>query len=290
MWALLLLCVVLYIFSILFTQGVLDFLKDNEDTVSSTDAEQLRKHLGSLSRTALTLYASAFSGISWYELTVDYLVNIHVMYAVLFVVFIAFIILAVMNVVTGVFVHSALESAQEDLNTVIQEEVKSESSAVYKLQRLFTEADADGDGKLSLDDFHAYLEDTRVAAYLRHMGLNISQVWGFFRLLDIDGSGYLDHEEFVLGCLRLRGSAKSVDIATLMYEQKRTASMMKKSIRKVDGHVGNLTNAVHHLQQTVKNALPVAGLPSMVSCEEYADSGTAPLAVLPPKTQLKMRL
>mmetsp|Transcript_118861 Transcript_118861/g.222189 ORF Transcript_118861/g.222189 Transcript_118861/m.222189 type:complete len:91 (-) Transcript_118861:130-402(-) len=44
---------------------------------------------------------------------------------------------------------------------------------------------------------------------------------GLFKLLDIDGSGAVGIEEFVIGCMRLKGSAKSIDLATLMYENKR---------------------------------------------------------------------
>merc|ERR1711862_993694 len=52
-------------------------------------------------------------------------------------------------------------------------------------------------------------------------GLQITEAHGLFRLLDIDNSGQVSIAEFVLGCLRLRGSARNVDVATLLYENKR---------------------------------------------------------------------
>jgi hypothetical protein len=42
-----------------------------------------------------------------------------------------------------------------------------------------------------------------------------------FDLLDIDCSGSLSVDEFLLGCMRLKGHAKSVDIASIMVENKR---------------------------------------------------------------------
>jgi len=39
-------------------------------------------------------------------------------------------------------------------------------------------------------------------------------------MLDLDDSGEVDMEEFVSGCLRLKGNAKSIDIHTLMFEIK----------------------------------------------------------------------
>merc|ERR1711920_1086137 len=38
--------------------------------------------------------------------------------------------------------------------------------------------------------------------------------------LDLDGSGAIDAEEFLSGCLRLRGPAKALDLALLMREVK----------------------------------------------------------------------
>merc|ERR1712232_585543 len=37
----------------------------------------------------------------------------------------------------------------------------------------------------------------------------------FFELLDVDGSGDLDVDELISGCLRLRGSAKQIDVCFL---------------------------------------------------------------------------
>merc|ERR1712039_323816 len=42
-----------------------------------------------------------------------------------------------------------------------------------------------------------------------------------FRLLDIHDSGWVELEEFLSGCLRLRGEAKAIDVLTLMQEFRR---------------------------------------------------------------------
>ena len=50
------------------------------------------------------------------------------------------------------------------------------------------------------------------------------QARGLFNLLDADDSGSISVKEFIQGCLRLRGQAKSIDVATLIYMTKRMAS------------------------------------------------------------------
>merc|ERR1712039_328640 len=58
-----------------------------------------------------------------------------------------------------------------------------------------------------------------------------SDAWTLFQLLDADGTYTIDIEEFVMGCTRLRGSAKSIDIAKVIADgrwlKKRVAGMVE---------------------------------------------------------------
>merc|ERR1712187_451088 len=57
-------------------------------------------------------------------------------------------------------------------------------------------------------------------AFLNAIEIDPSDAWTFFKLLDSDGGGSVDIEEFVEGCCRLRGNAKSIHVAQMMYENK----------------------------------------------------------------------
>merc|ERR1711920_778368 len=59
-----------------------------------------------------------------------------------------------------------------------------------------------------------------VVAYFSIMGLDSDDVWDLFKLLDVDHSGEIDLDEFVGGFMRLRGPAKSIDIARVSYDNK----------------------------------------------------------------------
>eukprot|EP00435_Cladocopium_sp_Y103_P041521 s66_g11.t1 len=43
--------------------------------------------------------------------------------------------------------------------------------------------------------------------------------WSFFKLLDRDGGGSVEIEEFLKGCLRFRGQARAIDIGQLIHDQ-----------------------------------------------------------------------
>merc|ERR1719446_1797566 len=50
------------------------------------------------------------------------------------------------------------------------------------------------------------------------LGLHPTEAHGLFRLLDDDCSGLVSIEEFLSGCIRLKGTAKAVDMITLLFE------------------------------------------------------------------------
>merc|ERR550534_1334455 len=104
---------------------------------------------------------------------------------------------------------------------MIQHEMEQQQSSVKELEKVFAEIDADGSGILELAEFELLLKDQRVKAWFRTMGLQIETAMHMFRLLDMDNSNTVSASEFVMGCMRLQGGAKNIDVATLMYENKR---------------------------------------------------------------------
>merc|ERR1712032_1515137 len=133
-------------------------------------------------------------------------------------------IFVVTNIITGIFVDTAIQSAQSDRDEVIQEQIRSRDTELGLMRQLFEDADMDDNGTINEEEFNSHLEDVRIRAHLRSVGLEVDEARGLFKLLDIDRSGEIGIDEFVFGCLRLKGGAKAIDLATLMYENKRLAS------------------------------------------------------------------
>merc|ERR1711870_43656 len=85
----------------------------------------------------------------------------------------------------------------------------------------FHEADTDKSGMLSWEEFSEHLQDDKVKAYFQALELDVSQARGLFKLLDIDGNNQVGLNEFLDGCMRLKGQAKSIDVNMLLYENRR---------------------------------------------------------------------
>jgi hypothetical protein len=118
---------------------------------------------------------------------------------------------AVLNIVTGVFVDSAMRANSDNRQLVVHEELDAKNKMLKNLRRLFEEMDENGDGTISMDEFCARLNDERVVAYFQALKLDIHDTKAVFHLLDMDASQEVDVSEFLDGCYQLQGEAKSVD-------------------------------------------------------------------------------
>lgn len=232
LWALLLLMMIIYSFGIIFTQSVSTHLAEN-----GFDAEavllapgprlnpfMLSKYWARLPRSMFTLFKAITGGISWDEV-VDPLSDVGEAWVMLFVGFVAFATFAVLNVVTGVFCQSAIESANHDQEMMIQTMMANKKNYIERIQKLFKQVDDDGSGFITISELEAHLDDESVQAYFSSLDLDPKDAWTLFKLLDVDKGNLVDLEEFIIGCMRLKGDAKSIDIAKLTYE---TKWMMKR--------------------------------------------------------------
>eukprot|EP00435_Cladocopium_sp_Y103_P036245 s135_g9.t1 len=74
-----------------------------------------------------------------------------------------------------------------------------------------------------VDDYHVGTDgcnETDVRAFFESLDLDIWDAWSFFKLLDTDGGGMVEVEEFFMGCLRFRGTARAMDVAKIIQDQR----------------------------------------------------------------------
>merc|ERR1719284_1939562 len=86
-------------------------------------------------------------------------------------------------------------------------------------------------GILTWEDFEDSLDDPAIQLYFKAVDLDIAEARNLFLLLDSDGSGAVETGEFVTGCLRLKGDAKAIDLATLMYDTRRWQTGINKTMQ-----------------------------------------------------------
>ncbi|CAJ1457432.1 unnamed protein product [Effrenium voratum] len=217
LWVILIICVLLYVFGISFTSAVALELEMSSKDAPGTD--ELKRYFGSLSSSILTLYSSMSGGEDW---TVYY----HVLdrlpwpYQMLFLFFVTFAVFAVVNVVTGVFVDTAIEKNQSDKELAIQEELRNKKLRMNWIRDVFSELDSSGDGTVTLGEFENQLNHEAVIAYFNTLKLDVSDARTLFKLLDSDGSDGVNIDEFVSGCYRLSGEATTLHTQVMQMDIK----------------------------------------------------------------------
>jgi len=207
------------LFTLTFMFGVYIVMSVAEHQAEQWD-DDLASHFGSLSSTLLVFFQATAGGIDWHILT-DSLARVSVFAVIVFLLYICVVLYAIQNILTGVCVNQATRAADEDIESVIQEELMKHNGVANILKRLFHEGDFDGTGLLTWSRLSAHLRDPKVQAYFKSLHLEECDLRMFFELLqaaeDQETSG-IDIDQFVLTCLRLKGPAKSADLLALRHE------------------------------------------------------------------------
>lgn len=191
----------------------------------ATTTQSLESRYGSLGRCMTTLLY-AVSGGDWGVLARP-IADISTEATCIYGLYIMVVIFGILNILTGTFVETAVHASSQDRDNAIDATLQEESSYLNKLRVVFEEGDTDNSGQMSFEEFEKHLQKEDVAAYLDSMGLDASEARGIFQLLDVDNSNSIYIDELVAGCMRLKGQARAVDMATLVYENKR---MMKRHV------------------------------------------------------------
>eukprot|EP00413_Alexandrium_margalefii_P039299 CAMPEP_0204603214 /NCGR_PEP_ID=MMETSP0661-20131031/57126_1 /ASSEMBLY_ACC=CAM_ASM_000606 /TAXON_ID=109239 /ORGANISM="Alexandrium margalefi, Strain AMGDE01CS-322" /LENGTH=751 /DNA_ID=CAMNT_0051614259 /DNA_START=22 /DNA_END=2277 /DNA_ORIENTATION=+ len=228
-WLLVLLVIILYVFAIFFTQGVTDHLMDVAPPPDEKSV--LMKYYGGLFPSALTLFLSITGGISWIEV-LDPLKATGPVFVTLFLIYVFFAVFSVLNIVTGVFVDGAIQRSAQERDLRLEKEKEQKKLYVTMLMDLLEEIDSGGTGVITRTELEEAFKSDLVRYSFSVLDIDIADSNYLFDMLDLDGSGEVDMEEFVSGCLRLKGNAKSIDIHTLMFEVKH---LMKKVDHAVSG-------------------------------------------------------
>lgn len=211
-WSAVLLGLIIFLFGLIFTDICTEHLSQATEFGLLEDFLKLRA--GSLLDTMHTLFGSITGGFTWIEAR-DAFDEISIIYGFLFEVYIAFCNFAVLNVMTGVFCQSAIESAEKD-HELNLESVQNEKEKYFRaVRRLFTQLDENSDGGITKKEFERAWSDPVLQTVFDALEISSTDAWDLFRQLDRDGSGEVDVDEFLEGCMMIKGPARSIDVVCI---------------------------------------------------------------------------
>jgi hypothetical protein len=217
-WSLLLLFFVMFCFGVFFTQSVSDYNRTAEESETSI----MKVHFGSLPRSMYSLYLAVTNGKAWGDL-LGSMMKINWFVTVVFIIYMSMTLFGLLNVITAVFVESAMQSSQYYKDLMVEDKLVTEQVCSRHMKQIFKDIDKDDSGTISLEEMNGFLEDEALdlATYFEALGITPTEAKMLFVLLDRDRSGLVDVDEFCDGCMRLRGTAKSFDLNALHHDLKR---------------------------------------------------------------------
>mmetsp|Transcript_153177 Transcript_153177/g.282362 ORF Transcript_153177/g.282362 Transcript_153177/m.282362 type:complete len:248 (-) Transcript_153177:94-837(-) len=208
---------------------------DHRQALLADDKPDVSRHMkfywGNLGYSILSLYESVSGGVDWDTVLRPLMEDIHpILMALIFSSYISFSCLVILNLVTGLFVSSAKSTIEENKHFHL----------VTQLREMFMSSDLDGSGTITWEEFETQLDNPLMEELFKVIQMDLSEARGFFSLLDLDGSGKVNAEQFVMGCLRLRGNAKAIDMTTLMAQTKQSMTWQVSALSKMDKRLGRI--------------------------------------------------
>jgi len=240
-WTLVLLILLFYCFAVILTQLVTDHCRYNEGGVVNCSPDLMR-FWKSVAESMLTLFVSISGGLSWSE-ALHPLREVSGIAFLCMMVYIVLTVLAILNVVTGVFCNNAIESARADKDIAIMKQMQKHAKQLKSLRGVFKEIDNDQSNLVSLQELKDALKSKKLASFLESMDISTQDIWTLFMVMDSDGSGDVTLEEFVTGCMQLQGPAQSIQLARMRHENLKT----RGEILRVGTDIGNLKALFHEL-------------------------------------------
>jgi len=241
MWAMLLLFIIKYVFAVCLLQMIADDLANVDAHVQ----DALLHDYGTISKATYTLYKAITGGTDWGDAAAPLEQVLGGIPAFMLCIYVAFFLFCVLNVLTGIFVESANKLIQQDDDRMAIARSDKRSQNLRNIVEIFNKmAGGKGaHGRMYYDNFETALDDIRVQTYLEQMGLEVATCGKreLFSLLDVDGNGYIDTNEFTVGVEHLQGYARSHDIYALKKRQHILSKTMLKIMDKIDAvglHLG----------------------------------------------------
>lgn len=210
-WSILVMIFTTFLFAICFAQAA-------SNPIEAERRGPARAPWNSIGPAMSALFMAATGGIDWQTLAED-LIQDGITYYLLFFFYIGVFLFVIENALTSLFVEKLLDSVATDETNKMQNRLGRRIEDVKKIEGLFEHMDQDGLGEVSYEQLCELVHDPRMSAFAASLDIDESDLTTCFSIITGNGQLKIDADRFVVGCIKLRGQAKSVDIIDICLTQ-----------------------------------------------------------------------
>jgi len=236
LWAVAMLILIMYIFALCFMQAATNYISTEPYGIIPQELEvAIFAQWLTVPESLLSLFMAITGGDDWGNFLTT-CTAFGYFYHYLFIFYIMFQTIAVLNVLTGIFVDASMDAAQDDEDNVIHEATQQNAWTQDTLQQLFFGRDSHQE--LSSEEFLELLSHEELQAYLKSLDIDVAEVGEMFKELDMDNDGYVDSQELREGLMKMKGSARSIDMVALYHDCKKYSCQLDVFMGFVQDYLG----------------------------------------------------
>jgi len=223
LWSVLILVLVQMMLALLLQVMVEDYISNR--SMEHHKRMEVFQFFGTFARTMLTMFEITLG--NWMPPCRALVENVSEWYMLFFVLHKLLIGFSVVGVITGVFIQETFKVATTDDKIMVMQRERAVRAHTKKMKALFEHADSSGDGFLDKNEFKSVMALPSVRTWLAAMELDVDDVDHLFTLID-DGDEMLSAQELVQGVARLKGTARSIDVATMAHKQDQIQEILQQ--------------------------------------------------------------
>lgn len=208
---------------------VVGHLQKQSSVLDSEIMDGLDEKWGTMYNSMCVLFEGISGGNDWSELAKE-LKSIGEAYYLCYALYIVFVTLGVLNIVTGFFVDGTMQASVNQKDEMLRIAQEKKTLMMEMMRELFEQLDTDNSGKLSLEEFESHLDDEDLQEYFCMLDMGKEEARNLFLLLDVHHAGEIDINQFVDGILKVMGSPKNLDICGCLFQSKRVIVLMENLI------------------------------------------------------------
>eukprot|EP00429_Kryptoperidinium_foliaceum_P082482 CAMPEP_0176213856 /NCGR_PEP_ID=MMETSP0121_2-20121125/15875_1 /TAXON_ID=160619 /ORGANISM="Kryptoperidinium foliaceum, Strain CCMP 1326" /LENGTH=438 /DNA_ID=CAMNT_0017552933 /DNA_START=1 /DNA_END=1317 /DNA_ORIENTATION=- len=219
-WSIVMLGLILFVFALFFVQQMAVYLSSLGPSGVGTELfDDQSAYFRSVRTAMLTLSMCTTGGRDWEDIW-RLIEPLGTGPALAFVFYIAFFTFAVLNILTGIFVESALSLAKPTEQEALKQSRLQAEEEGEELTMILEALDDDGDGLMSMSEFASAMTNDRIVHLLHRVGVDIKDAELFFTTVASLGNRQdaIEIPEFVAQVMRLRGQALSIDLHAVLLQ------------------------------------------------------------------------
>eukprot|EP00927_Polykrikos_kofoidii_P045331 TRINITY_DN3927_c0_g1_i1.p1 TRINITY_DN3927_c0_g1~~TRINITY_DN3927_c0_g1_i1.p1 ORF type:complete len:667 (+),score=98.84 TRINITY_DN3927_c0_g1_i1:1633-3633(+) len=243
-WLFVLISIVFYLFSVVLTHGATEWRRKSAG--GADDVGQVSHFFGSIENTMYTLFICTTGGLSWSEAAL-LVFDFGTFYFAVFMFFLFFIFFSVLNIVTGVFVDTAIQQAERDRSLYMLQAEKAKKALLEDLRELLVQLDSNIDGVISESEWFERIDDPLVKTLFSRLEIPLTDTFGLFEVFDVNGDGIISISELVAGVETLAGVAHNMHllkIQKLVQDTNETVYRLERGFNFIDHRHDKSTQTV----------------------------------------------